>query len=51
MKVFIMGITGRTGSRIAQLLISHGHTVAGLYRREGEVSKLLEMGRRELHRQ
>ena len=44
MNVFIVGITGRTGRRVAQLLISHGHTVAGLYRREGEASKLREMG-------
>jgi uncharacterized protein YbjT (DUF2867 family) len=44
MNVFIMGITGRTGRRIAQLLISNGHTVAGLYRRSGEASNLLEMG-------
>lgn len=44
MNVFIMGITGRTGSRIAQLLIGEGHTVAGLYRRVSETSRLLEMG-------
>src|SRR5580704_4777952 len=44
MNVFILGITGRTGRRIAQLLISQGHTVAGLYRRKGDVSKLREMG-------
>lgn len=46
MNVFIMGITGRTGSRIAQLLIADGHAVAGLYHREGEISRLLEMGAR-----
>jgi nucleoside-diphosphate-sugar epimerase len=44
MNIFIVGITGRTGKRIAELLIKQGHTVAGLYRREGEGSKLLEMG-------
>jgi len=44
MNAFIMGITGRTGRRIAQLLISQGHTVTGLYRREGQVSQLLEIG-------
>ena len=44
MNVFIMGITGRTGSRIAQLLISDGHAVAGLHRRESEVTRLLEIG-------
>jgi uncharacterized protein YbjT (DUF2867 family) len=44
MNVFILGITGRTGGRIAQLLISQGHTVSGLYRRQGEASRLLDMG-------
>jgi GDP-D-mannose dehydratase len=46
MNVFIMGMTGRTGSRIAQLLISQAHAVTGLYRREGDVSKLLRMAAR-----
>jgi uncharacterized protein YbjT (DUF2867 family) len=44
MNVFIMVITGRTGIRIAQLLISNGHTVTGLYRRTSDASKLQEMG-------
>ncbi|WP_263356773.1 NAD(P)H-binding protein [Acidicapsa ligni] len=44
MKVFILGITGRTGNRIAQLLISQGHAVSGLYRRASDVSRLQDMG-------
>ena len=44
MHVFILGITGRTGNRVAQLLINQGHSVAGLYRRPGAASSLLEMG-------
>jgi uncharacterized protein YbjT (DUF2867 family) len=44
MNVFILGITGRSGRRIAQLLIRHGHIVSGLYRRTGEASRLLDMG-------
>jgi nucleoside-diphosphate-sugar epimerase len=44
MNVFILGITGRTGSRIAQLLISQGHSVSGLYRRAGDASRLLDIG-------
>jgi uncharacterized protein YbjT (DUF2867 family) len=44
MNVFIIGITGRTGIRIAQLLLRDGHSVAGLYRRKSEASNLREMG-------
>jgi uncharacterized protein YbjT (DUF2867 family) len=44
MHVFILGITGRTGSRIALLLIGQGHFVSGLYRRAGDASRLLDMG-------
>jgi uncharacterized protein YbjT (DUF2867 family) len=44
MNVFIMGITGRTGSRVAQLLVRQGDTVAGLYRQRGDASRLHEMG-------
>jgi uncharacterized protein YbjT (DUF2867 family) len=44
MNVFILGITGRTGVRLAQLLITQGHAVAGLYRRRGDASRLREMG-------
>jgi uncharacterized protein YbjT (DUF2867 family) len=44
MEVFIMGITGRTGNRIAQLLISEGHTVSGLYRGKSDAPKLEKMG-------
>ena len=44
MNVFIMGITGRTGARVAQLLTSQGHRVIGLYRRKSDASKLLEIG-------
>jgi len=38
------GVTGRTGSRIAQLLLREGHTVSGLYRRAAQANALLEMG-------
>lgn len=44
MKVFIIGVTGRTGRRIAQLLIDQGHTVSGLCRRESDVAPLRELG-------
>jgi uncharacterized protein YbjT (DUF2867 family) len=46
MNVFIMGITGRTGGRIAKVLMGKGDTVAGLYRRVSKTSRLLDMGAR-----
>lgn len=44
MKVFIMGVTGRTGGRIAELLIARGHNVSGLYRRPAQAAALRTMG-------
>jgi uncharacterized protein YbjT (DUF2867 family) len=40
MNVFILGITGGTGSRIARLLIDQGHSVSGLYRHPNQIAKL-----------
>lgn len=44
MNVFILGITGNTGNRIARLLIKQGHSVSGLYRHPKQIEKLEEMG-------
>ena len=44
MNVFILGITGGTGSRIAQFLMDQGHSVSGLYRHPNQVARLEEMG-------
>jgi uncharacterized protein YbjT (DUF2867 family) len=44
MNVFILGITGGTGSRIAQLLIDQGHSVSGLYRHPNQIAKLERTG-------
>jgi uncharacterized protein YbjT (DUF2867 family) len=44
MNVFILGITGGTGSRIARLLVDQGHTVSGLYRHPNQIARLEEMG-------
>jgi nucleoside-diphosphate-sugar epimerase len=46
MNVFILGITGGTGSRIARLLIDQEHSVSGLYRHPRQSEKLEEMGAR-----
>jgi uncharacterized protein YbjT (DUF2867 family) len=46
MNVFILGITGGTGSRIARLLIDQEHCVSGLYRHPRQIEKLEEMGAR-----
>jgi hypothetical protein len=43
MNVFILGITARTGSRIALLLIRQSHSVSGLYRQAGDASRLLNI--------
>ena len=40
MKVFIIGIAGKTGIRIARLLGEKGHTVSGLYRRHEQARAL-----------
>jgi len=44
MNVFILGITGGTGGRIAELLINQGHSVSGLYRRPEQASRLKNIG-------
>ena len=44
MNVFILGITGGTGSRIARLLIDQGHSVSGLYRHPNQVARLKGLG-------
>ena len=44
MKVFIVGIAGKTGSRVAQLLVENGHTVSGLYRRHEQARALHAIG-------
>lgn len=44
MNVFILGITGGTGSRIARLLIDQGHSVFGLFRHPNQVARLEQMG-------
>jgi uncharacterized protein YbjT (DUF2867 family) len=46
MNVFILGITGGTGSRIARLLIDQEHSVSGLYRHPMQIEKLEGMGAR-----
>ena len=44
MNVFILGIAGGTGSRIARLLIDQGHSVFGLFRHPKQIARLEEMG-------
>jgi uncharacterized protein YbjT (DUF2867 family) len=44
MKVFIIGIAGGTGSRVAGLLAKHGDTVSGLYRRPEQLAALQAIG-------
>jgi uncharacterized protein YbjT (DUF2867 family) len=44
MNVFILGITGGTGSRIARLLIDQGHSVSGLHRHPNQAARLKGMG-------
>src|ERR1700761_109290 len=44
MNVFILGITGGTGSRIARLLVDQGHSVSGLYRHSEQIARLEAMG-------
>lgn len=44
MKVFIVGITGETGSRAAQLLKDRGDEVGGLYRRPEQGEELKKAG-------
>lgn len=44
MKVFIVGITGRTGSRIAKLLVEQAALVSGLYRQIDETESIRKMG-------
>jgi uncharacterized protein YbjT (DUF2867 family) len=44
MKVFIVGIAGGTGSRVASLLAKQGDKVSGLYRRPEQISLLQAAG-------
>jgi uncharacterized protein YbjT (DUF2867 family) len=44
MKVFIIGITGGTGSRVARLLAKRGDTVSGLGRRPEQIAALRVIG-------
>jgi NAD(P)-dependent dehydrogenase (short-subunit alcohol dehydrogenase family) len=44
MKVFIVGIAGNTGSRVARLLVEKGDTVSGLYRRPEQGGQLRALG-------
>jgi uncharacterized protein YbjT (DUF2867 family) len=44
MNVFIIGITGGTGSRVAGLLAKQGDSVSGLYRRPEQVAALHAVG-------
>jgi nucleoside-diphosphate-sugar epimerase len=42
--IFIIGIAGGTGSRVATLLAKQGDTVSGLYRRPEQIAALHEVG-------
>lgn len=44
MKIFIIGITGGVGSRLARSLQDRGDTVSGLVRRPEQRDELLELG-------
>ncbi len=44
MKVFIIGIAGETGSRVAKLLADQGNAVDGLYRRPEQLDSLKAIG-------
>jgi uncharacterized protein YbjT (DUF2867 family) len=44
MKVFIVGIAGQTGFRLAQVLRAHGDEVDGLYRRPEQAEQLAAIG-------
>jgi uncharacterized protein YbjT (DUF2867 family) len=44
MNVFIIGITGGTGSRVAGLLAKQGDSVSGLYRRPEQIAALRAVG-------
>lgn len=44
MKVFIVGIAGRTGLRVAKLLATSGKGVGGLYRRQEQTRVLTNAG-------
>src|ERR1700761_8653931 len=46
MNVFVIGIAGRTGIRLAGLLLDKGHTVSGLYRRPEQAESLRALGAR-----
>ncbi|AXC15806.1 oxidoreductase ylbE [Acidisarcina polymorpha] len=44
MKVFIIGISGATGSRVARLLADEGNTVSGLYRHPEQLAGIQALG-------
>jgi uncharacterized protein YbjT (DUF2867 family) len=44
MKIFIFGITGETGFRLARTLAARGDSVDGLYRRQEQAEKLSGIG-------
>jgi len=44
MNVFIVGIAGKTGSRVVRLLIEKGHIVSGLYHRHEQARALQAIG-------
>lgn len=44
MNVFILGVTGGTGCRIARILIAQGHSVSGLNRHPKQTARLEAMG-------
>ena len=44
MKVFIIGIAGKTGLRVARLLAEQGDVVSGLYRRPEQIAALRKVG-------
>lgn len=43
-KVFIIGVTGGVGSRLAPRLIANGHQVGGLHRKPEQAAELIEAG-------
>ncbi len=44
MNVFVIGITGGTGSRVARLLADQGHMVSGLCRKPEHITQLRQIG-------